>query len=164
MTDPGRCQTPAGTLRPRRGYAANCVLHAFFAVAAGASAFAREAAPPPTGVPQVPAHPRSRVPTRARPASDPRQLPDPQARRRRCLACPASALPSALHPHQQLLAETRRALVSGAHREGSSPRRLPYRARSHRRHWGLPRRPERRPQSVRLDRLHRRQPREGRAL
>ena len=45
MTDSGRCQTPAGTLRPRRGYAANSrVLHAFFAVAAGASAFGREAA------------------------------------------------------------------------------------------------------------------------
>jgi len=44
MTDPGRCQTP-GTLRPFRGYAANYrVLHAFFAVAAGASAFGREAA------------------------------------------------------------------------------------------------------------------------
>ena len=44
MTDPGRCQTP-GTLWPFRGYAANYrVLHTFFAVAAGASAFGREAA------------------------------------------------------------------------------------------------------------------------
>ena len=56
------------------------------------------APPPPPRVPEVPAHPRPRVPRGPAAAPDPRQLPDPQARQRRGLARQAPALPPALHP------------------------------------------------------------------
>ena len=95
---------------------------------------------------KVPASPRPRVSRRARAAPDRRQLPHPHPRQPRRLARQAPALPPALHPDLELLAQPRRALVPRAHRQGDPTRRLPQRPRPDRSDRSLPRRPQQRPQ------------------
>ena len=82
------CPEPAGRNRHRRLHAAS----------------------PQPGVLEVPPPPRKGIP-RTGPASDPRQLPDPQAPQRETMASHPAPLPSALYPHQRLLAQFDRALV-----------------------------------------------------
>ena len=73
-------------------------------------------APPPSGVPKVPARHRPRDPEAPRSAPRHRQLCHPQARRGEGVARQASALPLALHSHLRLLAQPRRALLRTHHR------------------------------------------------
>ena len=119
---------------------------------------------PPPRVPEVPADPGSRIPWRHRPAPDRRQLPHPQARERQRVAREAPALSPAFRADLELVAEPRRALVPGAHRQGNPPRRVSQRPRPHQGDRGLPQGPQQRPQTFRLDRLDRFHPREGRTL
>ena len=85
-------------------------------------------------------------------ASDPGQLRHPQPPRRADLAGPPPAVPPALHPDLLVVAEPGRTLVPRTHRQGTTPWQLQLRARPHHRHRGIPRRPQPRPQTLRLDR------------
>ena len=78
------------------------------------------------------------------------------------LAGPPSAVPPALHPDLVVVAQPGRTLVPRTHRQGAAPWRLPLRARPRHRDRGIPRRPQRRPQTLRLDRHRRIDPGQGR--
>ena len=84
----------------------------------------------------------------------------PQARRRRSMAQAAQAVSPALHPDLVVVAQPGRALVSRPDRQEPAPRHLRQRARPDRQHRGIPQRPQRRSQTLRLDshrRIHPRQ-------
>ena len=80
----------------------------------------------------------------------------------RPVAGQAPPVPPALHPDHRLLAQPGRTLVPGTDRQSVAPRRVPLRPRPRRRHRGLPRRPQQRPQTLRLDRHRRGNPGQSR--
>jgi len=85
-------------------------------------------------------------------AHDPGQLRHPQAPERAGLAGQAPAVPPALHPDIQLVAEPGGAVVPQSDRQGHPPRRVQVRARADHRDRGLPAGKQRRPPPVHLDR------------
>jgi site-specific DNA recombinase len=120
--------------------------------------------PPRDRVQKVPAKDRQASPSRARRPPDPRQLLDPQDSGDQQVAGRPSALSPALHPDQRQLAEPRRALVRRADRPQAQARRAPQRQRAQRRHRGLDRQLERKPQALRVGQEHRRDPRQPRRI
>lgn len=74
------------------------------------------------------------------------------------------ALPRALHPHQQLLAQPGRAVVRPAHRQAATTRRPQERPGPGEGHPHLDQDLERRPQTLRLDKDRRRDPRTPRRI
>ena len=82
--------------------------------------------------------------------------------RRKALAQGASALPPALHAHLGFLAQHGRALLRRDHSKTYPPRRLQKRRRAQRRHHGISRTSQRRPEALHLDKIRRRNPRKGR--
>src|ERR1700730_4958665 len=65
------------------------------------------------------------------------------------------------HPDLVVVAKPGRTLVPRTHRQGTAPWQLQLRARPHHRHRGIPRRPQRRPETLRLDRHSRIDPGKG---
>src|SRR6185295_11192041 len=83
---------------------------------------------------------------------DPGQLRHPQARRRRPVAGQTPPVPPPLHPDLVVVAQPRRTLVPRTYRQSVAAQRLPLRARPRRLYPGIHRRPQRRPQTLRVDR------------
>jgi len=93
---------------------------------------------------------------------DPGQLRHPQAPQRQAVADHTLPLPSALHPDLVVLAQSRGTLVPRLDRQGNPAWCLPQRARACVHHRELPRRQQHEPETVRLDRHRRADPRKGR--
>src|SRR5215210_5966254 len=96
---------------------------------------------------------RSRRPHRARQQLHPQDTGDPE------VAARAPPLPAALHAHQRVLAQPRRALVRRTHQQAAQARHPPLGRRPQQRHPRLDRNLERRPQALRLDQDRRPDPR-----
>ena len=124
---------------------------------------AMPAPPPPRGVPEVPAHHRPRGSHGPAGPPDPGQLRHPQARRRTTLAGQAPPLPPAFHANLLVVAQPGRTLVPRADRQSAAARRLRVGARPDRRDRGVHRRPQQRPETLRVDRHRRIDPGQGRA-
>ena len=75
----------------------------------------------------------------------------------------APPLPPAFHPDLLVVAQPGRTLVPRADRQSAAARRLRVGARPDRRDPGIHRRPQQRPQTLRVDRHRRIDPRQGRA-
>src|SRR6478609_8490312 len=117
---------------------------------------------PSSGVREVPARHRPRGPHRVEDSPDPRQLRHPQTPRRAGLAGQTSPVPAPLHPDLIVVAQSRRTLVPRADRQGIAARGISFRARSDRLNRGIPRRAQRRPPPLRVDRHSRINPRQSR--
>ena len=89
---------------------------------------------------------------------------DPQDARGQEVAAGAPPVPAALHPDRLVLAEPGRALVRRADQQEDTARRPQVRAVSRRRHPGLDRNLEHRPEALRLDQDRRRDPRTPRRI
>src|SRR3954451_11880724 len=117
---------------------------------------------PSSGVREVPAHHRPRGPHGIDDSSDPRQLRHPQTPHRAGLAGQTSPVPAPLHPDLIIVAQSRRTLVPRADRQGIAARGISFRARPDRLNPGIPRRAQRRPPPLRVDRDSRINPRQSR--
>ena len=110
------------------------------------------AAAPPPGVHPLPQRGRGRGPRRQAGPLHPRQLRHPQAPEGARLARPPRALDLPLHADLRLLAQRGRDLLLRDDPPPPPPRRVPLAGRPAGRHQPLPRRAQRRPQALRLDR------------
>ena len=125
----------------------------------------RAARPPPRDrVQEVPADHRPRGPRRGRRPLGPRQQLHAQDAGDPHLAGRPPTLRLALHSHQLVLAEPRRALVRRADDQEAAPRHAPLGAPTQRRHPRLDRHLERRAQALRVDQNRRPDPRLDRPL
>jgi transposase len=116
------------------------------------------------GVHEVPQQDRRRGPRGARRAPRAGQLRHPQDPERAPLAAAAPPLASALHPDQQQLAQSRRALVRRTHHQEAAARSAHLGPRPRGRHPLLDRHLERRPQALRLDQDRRPDPRQPQSI
>src|SRR4030067_448583 len=92
----------------------------------------------PSGVFKIPSPAGSRVLQGDPLAPDPGQLRNPQTSERETVAFQASAVSTALHPHQFLVAESGGTLVPGINGETPPARRVRPRSGTGRKHRGGP--------------------------
>ena len=115
-------------------------------------------APPVRRVQEVPRGHREGGAEGAGRPSGPRQLRHPQNRDDPQVASQAPTLPPAFHPDQRVMAQPDRTLVRRDHQQADPARELPEHPRTRAGHRGLPGRPQRGSQALRLDEVRGRHP------
>ena len=123
---------------------------------------AMPAAPPASGVVEVPQDHRPRGAQRLGDPPDPGQLRHPQTPTRRQVAGQSSPIPPAFHPDILILVEPGGTLVPRADRQSIAARGISFRSRPDRLDPGIHRRPQRRPTALHVDSDRRIHPRQGR--